>query len=59
MVMLSNNSQRYHGALGNVTLDDVYFGQKEEVLERSRKLKQQALARSRAINMGKEADPIT
>ena len=53
------NTQRYHEALGNVTPDDVYFERKEEILEQRRKLKKQILAKRRAINLGKEADPIT
>jgi transposase InsO family protein len=53
------NTQRYHEALGNVTPDGVYFGRKEEILEQRRNLKKQTLAWRRAINLGKEADPIT
>ncbi|NQU08604.1 MAG: hypothetical protein HQ583_08585 [Candidatus Abyssubacteria bacterium] len=53
------NSKRYHEALGNVTSNDVYFGKRERILERRRNLKKQTLARRKAINLGKEADPVT
>jgi putative transposase len=57
--VLYYNSMRYHEALGNVTPDDVYFAKKEEILKERRKLKQQTLAIRKAINLGKEADPVT
>jgi len=57
--VLYYNSQRYHQALGNVTPDDVSFGKREEILEKRHRLKKQILARRKAINLGKEADPIT
>jgi len=57
--VLYYNSQRHHEALGNVTPDDVYFGKKEELLEKRRKLKKQTLAKRKVINLGKKADPAT
>jgi len=57
--VLYYNSKRYHEALGNVTPDNVYSGKREEILEKRRKLKQQTLAKRKAINLGKEADPVT
>ena len=57
--VLYYNSMRYHEALGNVTPNDVYFARKEGILKQRRKLKKQTLAKRKAINLGKEADPVT
>ncbi len=45
------NSCRYHEALGNVTPDAVYFGQKESILTKRAKLKVSTIARRRQFNM--------
>jgi putative transposase len=52
------NSRRYHEALGNVTPDDVYFGRRDSIQTKRRKLQEKTLARRQAIN-AKLAVPVS
>jgi len=44
------NSRRYHEALGNVTPNDVYYGRREAIVERRKRLREWTLARRRNLN---------
>lgn len=44
------NERRYHKTLGNVTPNDMYYGQRESILARRAKLKEETLSRRWVIN---------
>ena len=46
------NAERYHGALKNVTPDDVCFGRREEILAHRRALQIRALVARREHYLG-------
>jgi hypothetical protein len=50
------NDHRYHEGIGNLTLADVHYGRREEILERRKERKQETLARRVQYNLGPAPD---
>lgn len=44
------NSERYHESLGNVTPDDVYFGHRDAIVKRRKKIQLETLERRKFFN---------
>ncbi len=45
-----HNSHRYHEAFSNVTPDDVYYGQREEIVKRRKQLKAKTILERKRVN---------
>ena len=51
------NHRRYHEGIGNVAPADVYYGRREEILQRRKEQKQATLERRFQYNLGQAHNP--